>query len=165
VNGNAESKPLRLFSVPIDFGETDGAAIPGTPHGRTMTITVNLFRGMVGGVACTLATGIPSEIRIKGRGVRRIVWKLNPERIDDASYEFDLNNGILIVDQTNDQLPSGNGGRGDGDHNPDSRVHFHYLHRNNVRASKATYFPIIRQTIGSEVSLCGAADPKVVNDP
>jgi hypothetical protein len=164
MNGIADTGQLRMLANPITFGDTDGDPIPALPFGRKMTVIVNLFRGTVGGIACTLATGIPSEIKIKGRGVRRIVWELDHEQIGDASYEFELNNGILIVDQTNNQLPSGNGGRGDGDQNPNSRVHFHYLHRNNVARSQAIYFPIIRQTIGKEVSLCGAADPRIVND-
>jgi hypothetical protein len=164
MNEDKSAVIVHPFAAPIDFGDLDGDPIPHPPGGRVMTITVNLFQGVIGGVVCGLATGIPSEIRIHGVGVRRIVWMLDRATIGSATYDFEPDNGILILKQTNDQLPRLNGGRGDGSANPGSRIHFHFKHKNDMPKSEAIYFPIIRQTIGKEVTLCGAADPRIVND-
>jgi hypothetical protein len=155
---NAMPGPFRFLSIPIDFGDTDGDPIPGPGNGRKLTLPVTLIQDKIGGLVVTLATGIPSKIMIHGSGVRLVIWELDHGTIGNATYDFEPENGILVVKEKGAQLPRNERRR-------DTSTRFRCLHLNNAPDSEAIYFPIIRQTIGSEVSLCAAADPRIVNDP
>lgn len=126
-------------------------------------IDIMIQEGPINGVQACLAN-LPSEVRVTGVGStatdRLMVWTLKPPAGSTATYEFQTKHGILVVDDPKSQLK--NGGIGDGQGGTD-KAQFHWTNRRK-QPNNATYLPIILQRIGNVVSLCGAADPKVVNE-
>jgi|GEM_PF-7007028 len=142
------------FSVPI-------TCPTGSPTGCQIDIVIQ--EGLINGVQACLAN-LPSEVKVTGVGTsaqeRLMVWTLKPPAGSMATYEFQPKHGILVVDDPKTQLK--NGGIGDGLGGTD-KAQFHFTNKRK-QLNEATYLPVILQRIGSVVSLCGAADPKVVNE-
>lgn len=107
---------------------------------------------------------LPSEIFVHGTGPaaaeRLMVWTLKPAAGSTATYEFQPKNGILVVDNPQSQLKGE--GIGDGSGGTD-KAKYHWTNKRKKKV-EMVYLPIILQRVGNVVSLCGAADPKVVND-
>ena len=142
------------FSTPIECTPSAGTGCQ---------VDIPIIEGVINGIQACLAN-LPSEVRVHGTGVaapeRLMVWTLKPPAVSTATYEFQPKHGILVVDDPKSQLK--NGGIGDGLGGTDP-AQFHWTNKRKQK-SEVTYLPVILQRLGGVTSLCGAADPKVVND-
>lgn len=105
-----------------------------------------------------------SELHIKGTSAlakeKNIVWTLSPTKLAGGTLAFHPTHGILVItDQHNPQLHDGGPGNG----SVVSDTQFFVKNRRNSKG-ESTYLPIILLTTGGIVSLCGAADPKIINE-
>jgi hypothetical protein len=140
------------------------AGPPQTCSG-TCTYEITLTRTNVDGFDICFATGLPSEIKVVGKD-RLLIWKLkNPSTATTPTYAFETAVGIVFISQNNTKF---NGEIGDGGSNPSNTGYYH-LKNPNDKKGNASYLPIVLQTVvlpngKEEVSLCGATDPRIVND-
>jgi hypothetical protein len=141
------------FSAPVDCD----VASPKCP------VEIVILEGPINGVQACIAN-LPSEIKVHGTGAaapeRLMVWTLKPPTGSTATYEFQPKFGILVVDNPQSQLKGE--GIGDGSGGTD-KMQYHWTNKRKKKV-EIVYLPIILQRVGGVVSLCGAADPKVVND-
>ena len=144
---------LAPFSAPIDCNAT----------GTGCAVSIVILEGPINGVDACVAN-LPSEVRVHGTSStaaeRLMVWTLKLPVGTTATYKFQPKHGILVVDDPKGQLKQGAIGDGLGGTDP---TQYHWVNRRRQRG-EATYLPIILREVGGVVSLCGAADPKVVND-
>jgi hypothetical protein len=134
-------------------------------------VEVKITRGLVDGQDTCVAK-VPEKIWLKSQVRTRIVWRLVPDTIanvtyGDATYEFQQDNGILILKDDNFQLDTRQTfhGWGDGVSTTPARSRYFFWHLNSKRQKQAVYFPIVLQKKKDvDDSLCAATDPRIVND-
>ncbi|MES3012802.1 MAG: hypothetical protein V4750_03610 [Pseudomonadota bacterium] len=136
--------------------------------GADCNITIAMNKATVNGVDYCVGL-LPEEIRFANTTsagtTKKIVWTLDPPTMAGMEFYFQPKSGIgiLIVDDTtNGQFHSG--AVGNGGANP-KKFQYNLKNKHNKKGA-AIYLPIIlqRDTSNGVVSLCGAADPKIVND-
>jgi hypothetical protein len=103
---------------------------------------------------CQAVIGV-GHIRV-ARGVRtRHVWKIVSAPKDKGQYEWDLANGIEII-QDKDHQVLNKGITKDG--------HFWILNANNVPGSEIEYIAHVRQIVDrAHTQMCDSVDPRIVN--
>jgi hypothetical protein len=103
---------------------------------------------------CQAVIGV-GHIKV-ARGVRtRHVWKIVAGPKDKGQYEWDLANGIEIV-QDKDHQVLNKGITRDG--------HFWILNANNVPGSEIEYIARVRQIVDrGQTQMCESVDPRIVN--
>jgi hypothetical protein len=121
---------------------------------------------------------LPETIKVKGttHGGReknkKMVWSLKlGSQIDPTKFTFRFQDkfGILVVKNPKpEQIHGYKIGTGSGTH-ANNPMYFHVQNRRNNKGNDAVYLPVILQTEakpdGTKVeSLCGAADPRIIND-
>lgn len=151
--------------VPCDEGDDDCG----------VTIDISQVTTPSGELYCLAQ--MPETIKVKGttnggqERNKKIVWSLKLDsQIDRTKFSFKFEDqfGILVIDNPRPkQIHDYRIGAGSGPHANDP-MYFHVKNRRNKKPNVAIYFPVILQTEikgGVEVvSLCGAADPRIIND-
>ena len=128
-----------------------------------VTITMSLIGPDDGYCLATLGD-VTFSGTASGNRPKSIVWKLSPPTLGTKLFYFQPKNGILVVDDPNAQMFGGGVGDGSGGPNPDvSKYHFKNKHN---KTNTAIFLPIVLQTDTTTgvVTMCGAADPKIVNN-
>jgi hypothetical protein len=154
---------------PLEFKSFLGPPQPPCPD-RTCAVPVTVYRGTIQGLDACVAT-LPTETKLSSRLLTKIVWTLSPPTIadstfGDADYEFEVNNGILVVEDNDFQMDMRSGRHGRGDGSALTATQFFFFHLNSRRNKEVTYLPVILQKNRKTglVSLCGAVDPRIFND-
>ena len=103
--------------------------------------------------------------------VTRIVWTLSPTSFPtdppNTTYSFQPDYGILVVADGGRQIARS--GLGDGS---TASIHvYNVLHLRNRWKDDVTYLPVVLRTVPPatidgepDITLCGASDPKIVNN-
>lgn len=127
------------------------------------TVPVEMHPGEVNGKPYCLAI-LPDPINLPSpsSGEKTIVWKLNTASLGNADLYFQPDFGVLVLDDNKGQIRECKKGNGQGGLSP---TEFHCKHKHNQSKADTTYVPIIlqRDRTSKEVSMCGAADPRIVN--
>jgi hypothetical protein len=151
--------------------EAAPAAIPrlailrGPPHSCASfpcTVPVTMLAGSIGGKPSCLAQ-LPDPVNLPrpAGGEKTIVWELNTSSLPGVVLYFQTNVGIVVLDDKKVQIRECKSGNGSSV----STTQFHCKHKHNQAGAVTVYLPIVMQTEIStgEVSMCGAADPRIVN--
>lgn len=123
-------------------------------------VPVTMKQGTVDGLTVCLAR-VAAEIKVKKRGgfppTKKIAWNLTPPNMSGFEFSFQDKNGILVIEDPETQLQPGNIGA--------SNAQF-VVKNKRKKTNNAIYLPIIVQTETATgvVTLCAAADPKIVNE-
>lgn len=144
-----------------------GPEVPCSDTPCSAPVILYQVKGADGKTICSAA--VPSAINLTGiqdldKKPRLIVWNLDSSKITDTSYKysFELNYGILLLSDANDQMKN-RGGVGDQGANPNSTQFFYFKNR-YLKKQTAAYLPIVLQTApDGNVTMCAAVDPIIVN--
>lgn len=136
-----------------------GSTVTCEANNNPCPVTVEITQVPFDGYNYCLAK-LPGEIKVLGSGPsgtpKSIVWNLVPPAIGTTKFSFETNNGILIVSDANKQNPKGKIGT--------SAAQF-IVKNQRKKPGEAVYLPVIVQTDSAGVvTLCGAWDPKIVNN-
>jgi hypothetical protein len=148
--------PSRTFTASVFMGP----AVDCAADSSTCNVAITMSQGVVNGVNLCLAR-LPGEIRVAGTGtnatVKAIAWTLEPAAMTGVTFSFQAKHGILVLADVNGQLQPGAIGT--------SPAQFVVKNKRKKRGD-STYLPIILQTDTATglVTLCAAADPKIVNN-
>lgn len=114
---------------------------------------------------------LSSETHVGTQLLKKIVWTLIPPTSPgNATYSFQPDYGILVLKDGGRQISRA--GLGDGSlGSSSSSMYYAYHLRSRQATDDVTYLPVVLQTVPSSVSggdpvvtLCGASDPRIVND-
>jgi len=121
------------------------------------------------GDGCQVTVRSPIQLA-RNQLVTRIVWTLSvPSSSTDpanTTYSFQPDHGILVLNDSGQQIV----GRGLGDGGSILDFTYHVDHRRNANYD-VTYLPVVLRTVPPTppsvdplITLCGASDPKIVNN-
>jgi len=103
----------------------------------------------------------------RGKLDHRIVWTLDTSSATGGyKYEFNKDNGILIVDDKNSQATKGGWGDGNAAISPPRHDQYHVKNKNNKKDSKVFYLPVVVEldaSSGDVSSVCVPFDPIIYN--
>lgn len=131
------------------------------------SVPVTVDRGTTTGSSDFCQVTLPSETKLGPQILKKIVWTLSPATIGNATYSFQPDYGILVLTDIGRQIFRS--GLGDGVSLLDYKYYTYHLR--SRKGDDVTYLPVVLQTVPSAdaggdpvVTLCGARDPKIVND-
>ena len=137
------------------------------PGDCSVPVTVNRGTTTAGIDFCQVTLAF--ETHLGTQILKKIVWTLNPVTINDATYSFQPDYGVLILKDGGRQMSRS--GLGDGGGGTVLNYKYYAYHVRNRQSDEVTYLPIVMQTVPSAViggdpvvTLCGASDPKIIND-
>lgn len=167
---------MKIFEYRL-LGAGQEVTCDAGPGDCEVTIDISQVTTPGGGLYCLAQ--LPETIRVKGTTNggpaknKKIVWslKLDPQ-IDTTKFTFRFQDkfGILVIDNPDGQIHGYKIGHGGSGPNPNDPMKFQVQDKRNKKSQNdkpvAIYLPVILQneTATKIDSLCGAADPRIVND-